>query len=142
MADVDVVTDRVGIEDHPAMVPDPHPTPQPDSVRQADPAGPLDPAIEEAIDHRQRRAEKLGQAHPPVAEAVDGDRPEPLLAEVVVVGAQVLAHERQEPDPRRVEVAVSPVQRGSSINGPGRVLDLDLNLGDSTVGVIVVPAEN
>ena len=111
------------------MVPDPHPTPEPDGVRQADPAGPLDPAIEDAIEHRQRRAERLGQAHPPVAEAVDGDRPEPLFAEVVVVGAQVLAHEREEADPRRVEVAVSPVQRGSPINGPGRGLGLDLNLG-------------
>ena len=52
----------------------------------------------------------LGHCHPPVAEAVDGDRPEPLLQQVAVVGSQVLAQQRDETDPRRIAVPVPPVQ--------------------------------
>ena len=59
LADVDVVADRFGVEDHPAVVPDPHPPAEPDGVRQGDPAGPLDPLEQEPV---QQRAAAAGAA--------------------------------------------------------------------------------
>ena len=116
LADVDVVADRPGVEDHPAVVPDPDPAAQPDRVRQRDAAGPLDPLGQEPVEQRQGRPDRLGpEAHPPVAEPVDGDRPEPLLEDVAVVRPEVLAEQRQEADPRRVVVPVAPVQRGGAL---------------------------
>ena len=59
----------------------------------------------------ERRADQPRQAHPPVPEPVDGDRPEPLFEELAVVRPVVLQQQTEEPDAGRVLVRVALRQR-------------------------------
>ena len=91
---------------------------------------------QDPVEDRQRGPDRLGQAHPPVAEPVDGDGPEPLLEEVAAVVPQVLAESARKPIPGGLRFR-SPRFRAGGRSRPGRGLGLDLNLGRFHVGVIV-----
>src|SRR5262249_9683885 len=110
--EVDIVADGTCVQDHAAVVPDPHPPADARDLRQGDATRPFDHLVQEDVDEPQRRPNDFpAEAQAPVAKAMYCNGPEPLFEPVAVMGAQVLAQERDEADVRRVQVTVALLQR-------------------------------
>src|SRR5262245_7590328 len=75
-------------------------------VGQGDPAGPFDPAGQEAVQQSEGRSQKPGQPHAPVAEPMDRHRPKALLEQAALMGPQVLGPERPKADAGGILVAI------------------------------------
>ena len=111
LADMHIVADSLGMQDHPAVMPDPHATTEDHRVRQCDAACPLDPFLKEAIKQGAGHPKQLRQTHSPVAEAMRGDGPEALLEELAIVGFEIFAEQVDESNAGRIYVSAAGIDR-------------------------------
>jgi len=107
-----IVADEARAQDDARMVPDADPTAQFHRIPQRDARHPFHQLEQDPVKNRGWCPDDLGLVHAPIAEPVHEHGPEPLFEEVAVMGAEILGHERPEPDAGRVAVSPPAPVRG------------------------------
>ncbi len=108
LPDMDVVTDGPCVEDHGPVVPDPDPPTELYVVGEGDPTIPLHPLEEDPVEESAGGPEDFGlDPHPPVAESMEGDRHEPLLKNIPIVGLEIFPDQRPIGEVVGVQVLIS-----------------------------------
>ena len=99
LSDLHIVADTFRMQDHSAMMPDTDAPTKLHRVWQTDPARPFHKPIRQLVGHAERDSQQFwANPHPPVTEAVHGNRPESLFEPVSVVCSEVFAEQRKQSD--------------------------------------------